>query len=150
MAQRKPRPRTLNPDPVLESYRKKLAESVEPREKSDFLVGFIQYLRRRYRSTNDFRDEIVRFTNQLEAAAARIQSKELIPISRAISYSRKFVASTDQRFGEELHKAPRGNDLRAIRRLKSPKLSDLIDPTFEFDMDELDREGMEEDKLSAS
>ena len=128
-------------DPVLDAYRRQL-KGAQPRAKAEFLIGLIQYLRRRYRSTSDFRDEILRYTSQLEAHAAKIQSRELIPISRAISFSRKFVTGMSQKFGEELHKAPRGNDLRAIRRLKSPEVSDLIDPCFEFDFTELDEKGV--------
>ena len=140
MAEKKSHHRSGLVDPVLEAYRSRLKSRTSPREKADYLIGLIQYLRRRYRSTNDYREEICRYTHQLEAKAARIQSRELIPISRAISFSRKFVASVDTQFGEELHKAPRGADLRAIRRLKAPQISDLIDPSYEFDMDDLDEE----------
>ena len=128
-------------DPVLDAYRRQL-KGAQPRAKAEFLIGLIQYLRRRYRSTNEFREEILRYTSQLESYAAKIQSRELIPISRAISFSRKFVTGMGQRFGEELHKAPKGNELRAIRRLKTPVMSDLIDPCFEFDFDELDEKGV--------
>ena len=128
-------------DPVLDAYRHQL-KGAQPRAKAQFLIGLIQYLRRRYRSTSEFREEILRYTSQLEAHAALVQARELIPISRAISFSRRFVTGMSQKYGEELHKAPKGKDLRAIRRLKSPMCSDLIDPCFEFDFTELDEKGV--------
>ena|SRR5215472_6205744 len=127
-------------DPILEAFRGQLEECAHPRTKADLLIGLIQYLRRRYRSTNEFRDEIHRYTDQLEAEAARIELKELVPISRAISFSRKFVSAMNPNFGIALKKRPKGNDLKKIRRLRAPKISELLDPLYEFDLDSIGEE----------
>jgi hypothetical protein len=134
--------RQLLTDPILEAYRQKLDTCPHPRTKADLLIGLIQYLRRRYRSTNEFKAEIHRYTDQLEAEAASIALKELVPISRAISFSRKFVSALGPQFGTDLKKRPRGNDLKKIRRLRAPKISQLLDPLYEFDLDSDSQEGV--------
>ena len=121
-------------DPILEAYRKKLEGSLRPRTKADLLIGLIQYLRRRYRSTHEFRDEIHGYTDALEAGAATVALKELVPISRAISFSRKFCAAAGPQFGTDLHRRPKGKELAEIKKLKAPKVS-ASDPTYDFDLD---------------
>jgi hypothetical protein len=134
-------------DPILEEYRKGLTSCEAPRTKADLLIGLIQYLRRRYRSTKEFQTEIHSYTDQLEAASASIALKELVPISRAISFSRKFVSALGPEFGVDLRKRPKGNDLKKIRRLKLPKIAELLDPLYEFDLDKMDEELKSKEEL---
>lgn len=143
MPKKKPNTSGIENDPVLEQIKSQWDHEDALKDKAALLLAFIQYIRRRYRSVAEWREELNIFIEELETVCEGpipIDTKELIPVSRAISFARRVIPRTVTQFGSALQHAPVGNELAKIRRLKSPQINDLIDPSFEFEMQDLERE----------